>query len=308
MKNSIYFLFTLVFLFVSCSQEEEMVDTTLTLTSEADSALKKAKTGKVDVCHYDADTDTWKTLNINGNALEAHLNHGDVSLVDADGDGYVEAVNECVPGGDCDDTNADINPGVDEIPYNGLDDDCDPATLDDDLDEDGFLNADDCDDNDAAINPDAEEICNNGIDDNCNGETDEDCVIQIGDFYQGGIVFDTDGTHGKIAAPSDLGYFLFGCEYQRWDDSCGEQPAIDACAELELNGYSDWYLPNHDELREVFRKRDIIDATAILHGGEKFNQNEAYWDSDGWYRYFFTGWSNKNYLDDYYTVRPIRAF
>lgn len=76
MKNSIYFLFTLVFLFVSCSQEEEMVDTTLTLTSEADSALK-AKTGKVNVCHYDADTDTWKTLNINGNALEAHLNHGD---------------------------------------------------------------------------------------------------------------------------------------------------------------------------------------------------------------------------------------
>ncbi|MDB4402906.1 BspA family leucine-rich repeat surface protein [Algibacter sp.] len=123
MKNSIYFLFTLVFLFVSCSQEEEMVDTTLTLTSEADSALK-AKTGKVNVCHYDADTDTWKTLNINGNALEAHLNHGDVSLVDADGDGYVQAVNECVPGGDCDDTNADINPDAEEI-NDGLDNNCD---------------------------------------------------------------------------------------------------------------------------------------------------------------------------------------
>ena len=82
--------------------------------------FKKAKTGKVNVCHYDADTDTWKTLNINGNALEAHLNHGDVSLVDADGDGYVQAVNECVPGGDCDDTNADINPDAEEI-NDGLD-------------------------------------------------------------------------------------------------------------------------------------------------------------------------------------------
>ena len=175
MKNSIYFLFTLVFLFVSCSQEEEMVDTTLTLTSEADSALKKAKTGKVNVSHYDADTDTWKTLNINGNALEAHLNHGDVSLVDTDGDGYVKAVNECVPGGDCDDTNADINPGMDEIPYNGFDDDCDPATLDDDLDEDGFLNADDCDDTNPEINPEMIEICGNEFDEDCDGIV-EDCV------------------------------------------------------------------------------------------------------------------------------------
>ena len=28
---------------------------------------------------------------------------------------------------------------AEELPYNGLDDDCDPATLDDDLDQDGFL-------------------------------------------------------------------------------------------------------------------------------------------------------------------------
>ncbi|MDC1227073.1 MopE-related protein, partial [Algibacter sp.] len=97
----------------------------LTLTSEADSALK-AKTGKVNVCHYDADTDTWKTLNINGNALDAHLNHGDVSLVDADGDGYVVDANECgVPSGDCDDTNADINPEAEEICGNEFDENCD---------------------------------------------------------------------------------------------------------------------------------------------------------------------------------------
>ncbi len=71
---------------------------------------------------------------------------------------------------DCDDDNANINPDAIEEAYNGIDDDCNPATLDDDLDGDGFDLADDCDDTNADINPDAEEIPNNGIDENCDGQ------------------------------------------------------------------------------------------------------------------------------------------
>ena len=41
------------------------------------------------------------------------------------------------------------------MPYNGRDDDCDPATPDDDLDDDGYLLADDCDDTDALTYPGA---------------------------------------------------------------------------------------------------------------------------------------------------------
>ena len=62
-----------------------------------------------------------------------------------------------------------INPAQNEIPYNGLDDDCNETTLDDDLDEDGFLLVDDCDDMNPNINPDADEIPNNGIDEDCDG-------------------------------------------------------------------------------------------------------------------------------------------
>ena len=84
------------------------------------------------------------------------------TTTDVDGDGY--SMSE-----DCDDFNPNVNPGQMEEPYNGIDDDCDPTTLDDDLDQDGFVMADDCDDNNPAINPDAEEIPNNGIDEDCDG-------------------------------------------------------------------------------------------------------------------------------------------
>ena len=72
-------------------------------------------------------------------------------------------------GGDCDDSEANVNSDQIEIPYNAIDDDCNPETLDDDLDQDGFLLADDCDDNNADINPDAIEIPNNEIDEDCDG-------------------------------------------------------------------------------------------------------------------------------------------
>jgi len=88
----------------------------------------------------------------------------DPGTVDADGDGSWAT-------DDCDDANADVHPGAAETPYNGLDDDCDPATLDDDLDQDGVVNADDCDDTNADINPSAAELCN-GVDDDCDGAID----------------------------------------------------------------------------------------------------------------------------------------
>ena len=96
-------------------------------------------------------------------------------IVDADNDGHDDRT-------DCDDTNPSINPGVPETPYNDLDDDCNPATPDDDLDGDGYLHAVDCDDTNPSVNPDAIEIVYNGLDDDCDSST-LDYTDSDGDGY-----------------------------------------------------------------------------------------------------------------------------
>ncbi|MFT5585088.1 MAG: hypothetical protein ACI9VR_002676 [Cognaticolwellia sp.] len=67
------------------------------------------------------------------------------------------------------DTSADC---VDEIPYDGIDNDCDASTPDDDLDGDGLLLADDCDDTDATLG--GEEVPYDGLDNDCDPQTLDD--------------------------------------------------------------------------------------------------------------------------------------
>jgi len=81
---------------------------------------------------------------------------------------------------DCSDTDGTSYPGAIEVPYNGIDENCNGMTDDDDLDGDGCGNATDCNDNDAGLNPGASEIPYNGIDENCNGMTDDDDLDKDG--------------------------------------------------------------------------------------------------------------------------------
>jgi hypothetical protein len=137
---------------------------------------------------------------------------------DADGDGYGDAgssTESCDPPSaytgdstDCDDGDATINPGANEL-CDGVDNDCDGSTDEDsaidastwyaDRDRDGYGDAgstsvactqpsghisddSDCDDGDAAVNPAATESCD-GVDNDCDGSTDEDSAIDAATWY-----------------------------------------------------------------------------------------------------------------------------
>lgn len=91
---------------------------------------------------------------------------------DDDGDGLSEAE------GDCDDADAGVYPGADEL-HDGIDTDCD-GQLDEgsyggDDDHDGYMELDspsDCDDSDPWTHPGATEVCD-GRDNDCDGLVDE---------------------------------------------------------------------------------------------------------------------------------------
>ena len=76
---------------------------------------------------------------------------------------------------DCDDSDATVNPDAEEIPYDGVDQDCDGDDLVD-VDGDGFEggDGDDCDDEDASVYPGAEDAWYDGVDSDCDGKDDDD--------------------------------------------------------------------------------------------------------------------------------------
>ncbi|MFC1640738.1 LamG-like jellyroll fold domain-containing protein [Patescibacteria group bacterium] len=127
------------------------------------------------------------------NAGEFDIDYGaPTNVTDADEDGYYTEPFADVPA-DCDDNQFEVNPGVSEICWNDVDDNCNgenntplecgvPEELPPCVNEDGDdFGVDcvgeklDCNDSNATIYPGAPEVCDDGIDNDCNYLVDETC-------------------------------------------------------------------------------------------------------------------------------------
>ncbi len=160
---------------------------------------------------------------------------------DNDQDGYVDDQ-------DCDDEDASIYPGADEILDDGIDQDCDGSDQtsdtkdgeEEDNDGDGYTTDEgDCDDNDASVNPGATETCNDK-DDDCDGQTDEDLTESTyyadndGDGYG-----DESAAVTECAQPDD--YVTTGGDCDDADSAVnpGEAELCDDGADNDCDGLSD---------------------------------------------------------------------
>jgi hypothetical protein len=157
--------------------------------------------------------------------------------------------------------------------------------------------------------------------------TDTTSALYIGKPYAGGIIFDLDssGQHGLVCAPSNQGNYTWGCYGTDIPNTssavgtgatntayimagCTERPiAASVCADLVLNGYSDWYLPSIDELQMMYSRLHLQGLGGF--GGSWYwssSQNNPYY---AWYMYFGNG-NVYGYYKDVYDgqVRAVRAF
>jgi len=152
------------------------------------------------------------------NDCDTHLDED----FDQDHDGYGPGP-PCDPPYDCDDTHDTAYPGAPEVPYDGIDQDCDGFDLSD-LDEDGYdggSDGDDCNDNDATVNPGQGEDCTDGVDNDCDGladgaddecggdddDDDDDTTPVADDDDTADVPTDDD----IAASPTAVEPFGFGC-------------------------------------------------------------------------------------------------
>lgn len=159
-----------------------------------------------------------------------------------------------------------------------------------------------------------------------------DYGVKVGDFHEGGVVFwmDAANEHGLVCAIEDLGSTnwgdngfdsensnLIGAGAQNTMDlillSNTSGTAIDLCNNLNLNGYSDWFLPSVKELEVMAYHKQLINTSATENGGENFVY-PTYWTSTGVSQYHLAyfcnidGGSGTALRDELYGVRAVRAF
>ncbi len=77
------------------------------------------------------------------------------------------------------------------------------------------------------------------------------------------------------------------------------------CADLQLNGYDDWFLPSRDELYLMIRFNDINEDIK-MEGNHYWSSSESD-ESEAW-GIFSSFTPREYYKSNEYWIRPVRAF
>jgi len=153
----------------------------------------------------------------------------------------------------------------------------------------------------------------------------------VGSEMEGGIVFFYDEAEmtGLIAAQADQTSSPWGCDgdlmgpdaqytfmYSGGSNSLyivNNCPDIDAaariCDELELNGYTDWYLPALDELLEMYSLKETIGGfSSTLYWTSSEAAPAEFPEDAGWIVNFINGGSGWTDKANVLNVRCVRQF
>ncbi len=170
--------------------------------------------------------------------------------------------------------------------------------------------------------------------------------LKIGDEYQGGIIyyiFSPDEwtdvgfyvpgeIHGLIVAKNDLpDKYEYGC-YNKYFNTlghnqltfnyhseyptveiftyCGANTAAGACYNLNLNGYSDWYLPTYQELSKIFQNKIITPDGKIRWSctWQNYYPDNSVPNTMNQYAYAYGSYSGSHKRSELLFVRPVRKF
>ena len=160
--------------------------------------------------------------------------------------------------------------------------------------------------------------------------------LSIGDLHQGGYIFYLDGNGGGLIAastyesPTEWGCqgteitgadgtaigtgaqntidIVAGCSTSTWTSPI----AADICANLSLNGYSDWFLPSMDELNLMYLNIGSGNALGLGNigsfvGGYHWSSTEISYNN-AWFQDFNNGNQVNAGKDAIARVRAVRAF